>query len=192
MFKRSHITFLGDPLQPCVSLRVICLWWFTLGRSPLDVHLGLLSAHGPSGLEVTINNGNVDDGVFPFFAICDSALQPFCAADLFFTLSRLTFFFFLFFFFLGSSLNRWRGPIEWEDFPSVRTSVGTSVCSLLWAIQPGLKPVAWLAIWPQTWLVGPQAWLARSQAWLAGTDRLTDIRTGGRKNGWTSPILAAV
>ena len=58
----------------------------------------------------------------------------------------------------GSGPNRGRSPVEWGDFPSVRSFVRPSVRSPLWTIQPGLKPEAWLA-GPQTWLAGPQAWL---------------------------------
>ena len=52
----------------------------------------------------------------------------------------------------GSGPNRGRSPVEWGDFPSVRTYVCTSVHS------PPLE-LGWLA-GPQTWLAGPQAWLA--------------------------------
>ena len=40
----------------------------------------------------------------------------------------------------GSGPDRGRSPVEWGDFPSVRTFVCLFVHPPLWAIQPGLRP----------------------------------------------------
>ena len=61
----------------------------------------------------------------------------------------------------GSGPDRGQSPVEWGDFPYVRTSVPPSACSPLWAIQP-------------------EAWLARPQAWLDSPEGGTD----GRMDGW--------
>jgi len=41
---------------------------------------------------------------------------------------------------LGSGPDRGRSPVEWGDFPFVRSYVRTYVRPPLWAIQPGLRP----------------------------------------------------
>ena len=40
----------------------------------------------------------------------------------------------------GSGPDRGRSPVEWGDFPFVRSYVRTYVRPPLWAIQPGLRP----------------------------------------------------
>ena len=42
--------------------------------------------------------------------------------------------------FLGSGPDRGRSPVEWGDFPFVRSFVRPFVRPPLWAIQPGLRP----------------------------------------------------
>ena len=73
-------------------------------------------------------------------------------------------------FFLRSGPNRGRSPVEWGDFPYVRSSVLPSVLRLGWLAGPQIwldGPQARLA-GPQIWLDGPQARLAGPQARLAG------------------------
>ena len=88
--------------------------------------------------------------------------------------------------FLGSGPNRGQTPVEWGDLlfvhPSVNPSVCPSIClsihtSPLWAIQPGLrpsqpglKPEAWLAGWPDPrsgWPGFRPGWLGLRPGWMA-------------------------
>ena len=81
--------------------------------------------------------------------------------------------------FLGSGPDRGRSPVEWGDFPSVRTSVRPSIPPLKGprASQAGLRPSqsglrasqAGLRA-SEAWLAGSEAWLAGSEAWLAGSE----------------------
>ena len=111
--------------------------------------------------------------------------------------------------FLGSGSDRGQSPVEWGDFPYVRTSVHPSVHPPLEGprasqvgfrpIQPGLRasqasePLrpgwlalrpAWLALKP-AWLALRPAWLGLRPAWLAlGPSRgLIDGRTDGWMDG---------
>ena len=77
----------------------------------------------------------------------------------------------------GSSPDRGRSPVEWGYFPSVHTSVGPSIHSPLWVIQPGLRP-------SQPGLSPSQPGLRPSQLSLkpeGGTDGHTDGRTNKQK-----------
>ena len=62
------------------------------------------------------------------------------------------------FFFLGSGPDRGRSPVEWGDFPSVRTFVRPSIPPL-WNLAGwlGLSP-GWLGLWP--------GWLGLRPGWL--------------------------
>ena len=67
--------------------------------------------------------------------------------------------------FLGSGPDRGQSPVEWGDFPSVRTSVPPLEGPR--ASQAGLRPSqAGL----RAWLTGSEGYLAGSEAWLAGSE----------------------
>ena len=79
----------------------------------------------------------------------------------------------------GSGPDRGQSPVEWGDFPSVRSFV----CLF---VRPSVRPFPPWAI--QAWLAGPQAWLAWPQAGLAGLeggDRWMNGHTSGHTNRWT-------
>ena len=77
----------------------------------------------------------------------------------------------------GSGPDRGRSPVEWGDFPSVRTSVRTSIHPfppLNHPARPEAQPASQPSLRLQGWLAGPQAWLAGPQAWLDGPEGGTD------------------
>ena len=94
----------------------------------------------------------------------------------------------------GSGPDRGQSPVEWGDFPSVRSSVRPFVrpSPPLWAIQPGLRPSqpglrpSQPSLKPETWLAG---WLGLRPGWMArrGGDGQTNERTNGRTENL--PIL---
>ena len=78
---------------------------------------------------------------------------------------------------MGSGPDRGRSPVEWGDFPSVRSSVR----SPLWAIQPGLKP-------SQPGLRPSQPSLKPEAGWLAGWLGLRAGWLGSGLAGWASGL----
>ena len=75
--------------------------------------------------------------------------------------------------FFGSGLDRGQRPVEWGDFPYVRTSIRPYVRTSV----PPSGPSS------HAWLAGPQAWLAGLKAWLDGPGERTDERMDGRTDG---------
>ena len=81
------------------------------------------------------------------------------------------------FFFLGSGQDRRQSPVEWGDFPSVRSSVRPFVRPSVRpphegprASQPGLRPSKAVLRASQSGLRASQAGLGASEAWLAGSE----------------------
>ena len=76
----------------------------------------------------------------------------------------------------GSGPDRGRSPVEWGDFPFVRTYVRTSVR-------------------PPLWPSGLAGWASGLAGWPRGGDGRTNVRTNGRKISpfyrTSSPIGAA-
>ena len=102
--------------------------------------------------------------------------------------------------FLGSGPDRGQSPVEWGDFPFVRTYVCTSVRPPLWAIRPGLRPSqpglrpSQPGLRPsQTGLRPSQpasqvsgfrdGWLGLRPGWMAQRGERTDGLTNERTNG---------
>ena len=95
----------------------------------------------------------------------------------------------------GSGPDRGQSPVEWGDFPFVRSSVRMFVCPPLWAIQPGLRP-SQPGLRPSQPDLRPSqpasqasgfrpGWLGLRPGWIAqGGNGRTDERT----YGWTENL----
>ena len=103
----------------------------------------------------------------------------------------------------GSGPDRGRSPVEWGDFPSIRTFVHLSVrpsvrlsIPPIWAIQPGLrpsqqslKPETWLAGWTSGlagWASGLAGWASGLAGWASGLAGWAQAWLAGLRPGWLS------